>query len=323
MSSSIISRHYPIPNLSFRDFWDICSRFQSLNPDFQQVSFTVDGHESILVLNESNVASILKKIEGKEDKVRKYAARFYSVNPDTTIREGLSELEYRPHSFEKTPQGLTFYSDSVDKAGYYHFEEDIHTHYKILESAEPKVEFGRPCEILALVIDIRGFSMFCEEPNIESPYICGLMSAFYNLVTKSLERFPPDLIKFVGDGVVAIWRTKPEDREIAITVALGGTLSLKNGWRRVRDEAHFTHGAPEGIGAGISFGLASHLESSDDYIGRCINIASRLCGACPGGRVYVDKSVPGIPLQFKKHDFVAHIKPYGRHHIWSFMNENN
>jgi hypothetical protein len=67
------------------------------------------------------------------------------------------------------------------------------------------------------------------------------------------------------------------------------------------------HGAPESLGAGICFGLASHLEIGNDYIGRPINIASRLRGACPSSQVYDDRSAPDIPLNFKKDESVTHI----------------
>lgn len=172
--------------------------------------------------------------------------------------------------------------------------------------------------MLALVIDIRGFSMFCEKPEIESPYTCGLMSAFYNMAIRSLQRFPPNMTKFLGDGMLAIWETSPSDRELAVSVALQAALDLNNKWKMVKDSPHFTHGASEEIGAGICFGLASHLEIGNDYIGRPINIASRLCSACRGDRVYVDRAVPNIPLNFKKDEYVAQIKPYGRHNVWSF-----
>lgn len=322
MASTIIQRHYPIPKLSFRDFWDICSRFQTVHPEYRHVYYTVDGFDAFIALDEPNVAKVLKKTEGKEHRVRKYSARFYTSRAQFDEGYSISELQYRPVTYDRYLQGLSFYSDSAAKATYYQFEEDLYTHYPFKDAAEPDVEFGKPCEVLALVIDIRGFSMFCEEPNIESPYTCGLMSAFYNMVNQALGRFPPELVKFVGDGVVAVWETSPSDREIAVQVAIEACLSLRDRWKVVRDSPHFTHGAPEGIGAGISFGLASHLEAGDDYIGRPINIASRLCSACPAGRVYVDKNVPEIPIQFRKHDYVAHIKPYGRHNIWAFMNED-
>jgi len=293
-----------------------------VHPEYRNVYFTVDGLDSFIVLDEPEVSKVLKKLEGKENRVRKYSARFYTSRSQHSEGYGVSELQYRPANYERYLQGLNFYSDSVNKANYYQFEEEIYTNYPFIENTEPEVEFGKPCEVLALIIDIRGFSLFCEEPNIESPYTCGLMSAFYHMVNRSLQRFPPEMTKFLGDGVLAIWETTPADREIAVNVALEAAISLRNQWTQVQGSPHFSHGAPKSLGAGICFGLASHLEVGDDYIGRPINIASRLCGACPGDRVYVDRSVPNIPLHLKKEELVTHIKPYGRHNIWAFINKD-
>lgn len=323
MASRIIRRHYSIPNLTFQDFWDICSRFQMAHPEYRHVYYTIDGFDSFIVLDEPDVSSILKKLSGKEQRIRKFTARFFiSHSQHVDGHYGVSELHYRPVSYDGHDRGLNFYSDSVAKVSYYNFEEEIYTNYTFDDTTEPEVEFGRPCEVLALVIDIRGFSLFCEQPNIESPYTCGLMSAFYNMVGDALQRFPPQMKKFMGDGVLAIWETRPLDREISVNVALQAALSLRERWKTVKDSPHFSHGAPDAIGAGICFGLASHLDVCDDYIGRPVNIASRLCGACPGNRVYVDRSVPNIPLHLKKEDYVAHIKPYGRHNIWAFLNNS-
>ena len=318
MAFPITRRHYPIPDLKFPDFWDICSRFQTIHPEYRYVYFTVDGDDSFLVLDEPNIASVLKKLKGKEDQIRKLSARFFTNRTQHTAGYGVSELHYRPVTYGRYLQGLSFYSDAVDKASYFQFEEDLRTTYPFIEHNEPEVEFGKPCEVLALVIDLRGFSLFCEQPSIESPYTCGLMSAFYHMVNRSLLRFPPEMTKFLGDGVLAIWETTPADREIAVTVALEAALSLRSKWKVVQESPHFSHGAPEAVGSGICFGLASHLEVGNDYIGRPINIASRLCGACPGDRVFVDRAVPNIPLSIKKEEYVAHIKPYGRHNIWAF-----
>jgi class 3 adenylate cyclase len=318
MAQTIIQREYPIKNLSFRDFWDICSRFQTVHPEYQQVYFTVDGFDSILVLDEPEVSRVLNKIKGKEDRIRKYSARFYTSHTQPSEGYSVSELNYRPIAYDRYTQGLSFYSDSVSKSSYYLFEEEIYTNYPFIENQEPDAEFGKPCEVLALVIDIRGFSLFCEKPEIESPYTCGLMSAFYHMTNRALHRFPPEMTKFLGDGVLAIWETKPTDRDIAVRVALEAALNLRYRWAMVKDSPQFTHGAPQDIGAGICFGLASHLEVGNDYIGRPINIASRLCSACPGDRVYVDRAVPSLPIEIKKQDYVAHIKPYGRHNVWSY-----
>jgi hypothetical protein len=32
--------------------------------------------------------------------------------------------------------------------------------------------------------------------------------------------------------------------------------------------------------------------------------------------------VPNIPLHLKKEELVTHIKPYGRHNVWAFINKD-
>ncbi|TVP79404.1 MAG: adenylate/guanylate cyclase domain-containing protein [Puniceicoccaceae bacterium] len=324
MQPTIIKRHYPITTLEFRDFWDICSRFQRVHPNFNSVHYTVEGHQSIILLEEPNVSNVLKRLKQNKEEVLKYSARFYSNRgPRVSDASTFAELQYRPAVQGRKETGLTFYSDCVSKATYYQFEEEIYSNYPFTDDEEVQVEFGKPCEVLALVIDIRGFSVFCEKPEIESPYTCGLMSAFYNMVNHTLQRYPPEMTKFLGDGVLAIWETSAKDREIVVHEALKAALSLRQGWSMVKNSAHFTHGAPQDIGAGICFGLASHLEVGNDYIGRPINIASRLCGACPGDRIYVDRAVPNLPLEIKKQEYLAHIKPYGRHNVWAYSTKPN
>ena len=110
------------------------------------------------------------------------------------------------------------------------------------------------------------------------------MSSFYNIANRGFSKYPLDLIKFVGDGYLVVWQTGVEDCKIAIDVCVEGTSALNSNWQILIQSLHFTHGAPEEIGTGISFGLASKLSFDNDYIGRPINIASRLCGVCPGGK---------------------------------------
>src|SRR5210317_1720112 len=111
MPSAIIRRQYPIIGLTFRDFWDICSRFQTVHPEYRHVYFTVDGFDSFLVLDEPDVSKVLKKLEGKENKIRKYAARFYTTRSQHQSEAyGVSELQYRPVAYERYSQGLIFYS---------------------------------------------------------------------------------------------------------------------------------------------------------------------------------------------------------------------
>jgi class 3 adenylate cyclase len=313
MCADSIERHYPIPNLNFRDFWDICSHYLHVNPQYVQIAYTIDGDGDPIVSEETDVAVILRSLSGARDNIHSYIARFHTTSSNG--EEG-TELTYYPRPHDLHDHGLYLTTSAASKLTLYKFEDLIFNNYDLADTMESSIEFGHPCEILVSSIDMRGFSTFCEQPNIESPYLCGLMSSFYNVANRGFSKYPPDLIKFAGDGYLAIWQTGVEDRKIAIDVCVEGTSALNSNWQIVRQSPHFTHGAPEEIGAGISFGLASKLSFDNDYIGRPINIASRLCGVCPGGEIYIDKSVPSMNPDIEMKNSRARIKSYGEYNIW-------
>lgn len=123
------------------------------------------------------------------------------------------------------------------------------------------------------------------------------------------------MVKFLGDGVLAVWQTTSKDRQVAIEVCLEGLNRLPVTWRQIISGPEFSHGAPEHIGSGLSFGLASKLSIDQDYIGRPINLASRLCGLCPPARTYIDISVPGMSELGLRQSSVR-VKSFGDQKIW-------
>ncbi len=307
-----VTRHYPLPPIDFADFWDICGTFMRVHPGLSHIRYTIEGNESTLADREADVSKILERLHRKPQGILLMEAEFEGPN----TREGHSRAVYRPVSVEDEPAGLTLTSQNISKLQLYQFESLLYDKYNLDEQIHATVKFGQPCEVLAAIIDLRGFSQFCEKPSIESPYTCGLMHSFYQAVRHSYIKYPPELLKFLGDGVLALWETTAEDREVAIDICLSGSLDIHNQWQVVRRSSQFTHGAPEEVAIGISFGLASRLPEVGDYIGRPINIASRLSSVCPGGQLFIDKSVPSIGPEYAKDDATAHIKSFGRYYIW-------
>ncbi len=316
MSKATVNRFYDIPD---RDFWDICSHFQRVRPDYQHIAYTIEGTDNSIVRDESDVGIILSRLNETEENVLRYSARFSPNNTPNSSECSSSELVYCPTSHDGRDAGLSFIGQAMTKLSLFRFEDQIYSNYVAAERQDIKIEFGRPCEVLSAVIDMRGFSAFCEQPNIESPYTCGLMSSFYHMVSSSVSKFQPEIIKFQGDGVIAIWETSVEDRQVAIDVCVEGMMSLNRKWQIIRRNPHFSHGAPEDIGVGISFGLASKLTIGIDYIGRPINIASRLCGVCPGGRIYIDKSVPSLSGEYNKRESRLRIRSFGEYNVWTIF----
>ena len=62
-------------------------------------------------------------------------------------------------------------TNAASKLTLFKFEDLIFNNYDLADTIESSIEFGHPCEILVSSIDMRGFSTFCEQPNIESPYL--------------------------------------------------------------------------------------------------------------------------------------------------------
>ena len=318
----VIHRHYPIPNLNFRDFWDICSHYQRIHPKYRTILYTVEGFGLQICENERDVSRVLQAIAEHRNEVRRYVARFYISTLSEPGDYGNAKMVYLPEASDFLEPGLHFHTETDNKLLLYNFEDFVYNSYTIEDMKSTEIEYGLPCEVLASVIDMRGFSAFCEQPNIESPYTCGLMTSFYGMVRHGFKRYPPDMVKFLGDGVVAIWQTTAKDREVAIEVCMEGLSEMPLTWRQIVRGPEFSHGAPEGIGSGVSFGLASKVSIDNDYIGRPINIASRLCGICPPGKTYIDKSVPGVGSHSVK-QVTVRLKSFGDQKVWMLDNAAN
>lgn len=311
----LTQRYYPLPGLDFRDFWDVCSHYLQQHPRYKSVLYTVHGVTGPICENERDVATVLRQIAQHGGDITGYTARYYLFPNSEPGDYGNARMEYLPTAHDLRPAGLYFFADTDNKLLLYHFEDFIYSSYSFDEEESVEVEYGLPCEVLAVVIDVRGFSTFCEQPDIESPYACGLMTAFYSMVRKGFKRYPADLVKFLGDGVLAVWQTNSKDRRIAIETAIDGLRQLPMTWRMLVSGPEFTHGAPEGVASGVAFGLASRISIDKDYIGRPINLASRLCAVCPPAKTYIARGVPDLEdLPVKP--FTVRVKSYGEQKIW-------
>jgi len=317
MAKAPIKRFYPLPSLNFRDFWDICTHYLRLHSKRDTVIYNIYSADKLLIKEETDVSLILQELARRSERVSLFEARVLSSDDFEEVIEDCPMLRFEHDLPDQTP-GLRLESREMDKLALYQFEELLYAQYA-LESFidnDAKITFGRPCEILAAVIDMRGFSNFCEKPNIESPYTSALMSSFYRIVQESFLRYPPEMIKYLGDGVLSIWETHYKDRDLAIRTCLQGLGDLNTRWQVIRKSPQFSHGAPADIGIGISFGLASLLTVDNDYIGRPINLASRLCSVCNGWEILVDKAIPSMPDGVQYDDYQANMKSFGRFNCW-------
>jgi len=315
MRAKSLQRHYPIPYLDFTDFWDICGYLHRVQPRFPKIRYSIYSREGPIVEEEEDISLILKILHKEAQSVSRFHAKLFREEDEFGAHATLDYVT-EAGADGSSPMGLSVSTPEISRLHTFEFEEILFEKYQLDVDTEPRIAFGIPCEVVAAIIDLRGFSAFCEQPHIESPYTCGLMYAFYQSVEQRFHKFRPDLIKYLGDGVLVLWETTFEDRAAALNICLNGMLELHGKWDEVRRSPQFSHGAPEEVAVGISFGLASQIPGADDYIGRPINVASRLCSVCSGRDILIDKSVPDIDAGVRKENLTVHIKSFGRYQVW-------
>ncbi len=248
-------------------------------------------------------------------------ANFIEKGIGTRGPVGTTKLQYLPETLEGREMGLDIQSNVLDRVQLFDLENYIQDNLgEGAAGAGPQidVELGEPCEVLVADMDMRGFTSFSEQAHVESPYICSLMSAFYQVALNAFGRFPADITKFAGDGILSIWRTSPNERDIAVDSVIKGIIKINRDWKKVRTNPHFTHGAPDLIGTSIAFGQASRMkvQMGVDFIGRPINLAARLCGTAPGNKLLIDRSVPSLPEGLNLEEFSVQIKSFGDYKVW-------
>ena len=164
---------------------------------------------------------------------------------------------------------------------------------------------GRAQNGIALIFDLEGFSKFFNQPDVHE-YI----PTYLNIVTDAVEscifggkcywsgseelnvlQIDPVHKKFLGDGVLYVW-TPPKGEDTFsinfITILANRLWNLKNAFGEVNKAcADFV---PEyelplrirfGLARGTVYELSVARSKEREYIGYCINLASRLQNYCP------------------------------------------
>lgn len=317
MASPFTKNHYDIPGLSFADFADLCEFLIATRQEIESVTYTLLGERGAIANREGSRDRVEQLIENTGDAVKRMSANFTEKSGGTRGPIGSTKLQYRTAEYDGRPMGLELQSNALTRLELFQFDEHISTKFATDDPEKLDIEYGEPCEVLVADMDMRGFTTFSEQAHIESPYICALMSAFYQVAMKAFSKFPADITKFAGDGILSIWRTAPRERHVAVESVIRGIIKINRDWKLVRNNPHFTHGAPDLIGTSMAFGQASRMkvQVGVDFIGRPINLAARLCGKAPGDKLLIDPSVPSVPESLTLEDHDVELKSFGEYKV--------
>ncbi len=150
---------------------------------------------------------------------------------------------------------------------------------------------SKEVEAMAAVFDLSGFTKFCNQvdPHLAVPeYLSHFLDWLFNEIKdvvveksykegKKLYTDLPFLAKFLGDGVLFLWDTRNMS-EVAICNVI---VSLNIICRLYREQFYQKIKAvvvepPTALRCGIARGKVFSVGNRQDYVGPCINIASKL-----------------------------------------------
>jgi adenylate cyclase len=169
-------------------------------------------------------------------------------------------------------------------------------------------ETGETIRAVLLVADLRGFTELSESVAAEA--IVATLDAWFDRIAGAVHAFGGEVLKFIGDGVLAIFPIGERPASVACDAALSAVRAALAGMAHL-NEARGRQGLPS-----LDFGLALHLGemlwgnvgTADrlDFtaIGPAVNLVSRLEGLCrPLGRtvlvtgaVAAETTTPLVPL---------------------------
>ena len=146
-------------------------------------------------------------------------------------------------------------------------------------------------EAIAAVFDLSGFTNFCNQvdPHLEVPkYLSRFLDWLFNEIKQSFVQRKykegkilwtelPFLAKFLGDGVLFLWDTRRMDGVgICNVVAILRVICrryVEEFYPQIKTEVIEP---PKVLKCGVARGKVFSVGNGQDYVGSCINIASRL-----------------------------------------------
>ena len=169
-------------------------------------------------------------------------------------------------------------------------------------------DLGETIEAALLYADLRGFTALSESN--PPPAVIAALDAWFDRIAGAVHAFGGEVLKFIGDGVLAIFPVAGGSPRNACGVALKAVAAARSGMAHL-DETRRREGlAPLPFGVALHLGemLWGNIGAADrlDFtaIGAAVNLVSRLEGLCrPLGREVLisgafaaEAAIPLIPL---------------------------
>lgn len=156
---------------------------------------------------------------------------------------------------------------------------------------------GEVRTVTVLFVDARNFTGFSEKM-LPAPLI-DVLNSYMTVIIESVLKHDGIVNKFGGDSIMAIWNAPHETKDHAVSATMAA-IHAQQAITRLNSEHAASPILEFGIGVNTGDVFAGNMGSGDrlEYtvIGDAVNVAARLAGAAPGGRIWIGadtrKSLP-------------------------------
>ena len=197
-------------------------------------------------------------------------ARFYgdiSSYPNMAGANGIACI-YSIHRTNTSKMLIRYNCKFIESGGVFLNTEWV----ELIKDAEGRSEY-----VMAIALDIRGFTAFCQ--TIDSVDVATYIKKLY---VKILDEYFPNSTysKPMGDGLFITIRYDEENLEALTNELVDNCIKLVDTFKTLLvDDSMITYDVPEKVGIGITRGSACCIATGDkiiDYSGKTLNHAARL-----------------------------------------------
>ena len=159
--------------------------------------------------------------------------------------------------------------------------------------------------VTILFADLVGSTALEERMDAES--VRTILDRFYASMRNEVERFGGRVVKFTGDGVMAVFGV-PDVREDDALRAVDAAIAMREDLERLADDL----GLPLGLRIGINTGEVVVSDTDQDVVGDCVNVASRLEGAAGTNEIFVGEDTWRLTRATSRYEVVPPLTLKGK-----------
>ena len=149
---------------------------------------------------------------------------------------------------------------------------------------------GEEREVTVLFTDIRGFTRLSEQ--IPPDAIVNILNKYFSVIIDRILANGGMINKFAGDNIMAVWnapQSQPDHALLAIKSAVESQQAIREMQEKETDLTQVQFGFGIGTGEAIAGNVGSAGRMEYTVIGDAVNLAARICGAAPGGEVWISE----------------------------------